>query len=138
MQTIKSLIIKYKELILYVVFGVLTTLVNLAVYWLLAHPLGINETVSTAIAWLASVAFAYVTNRRYVFESKKQGRDIIKEALSFMLGRVFTGILDTAIMYVFVQRLSWSDMPVKLASNVIVIILNFVISKLLVFKKTAK
>ena len=77
----KELLMKYKEIIMYLVFGVLTTVVNIVVYFLSAELLHINYLISNALAWFLSVLFAYITNRKYVFESSSQ--NILKEAVSF-------------------------------------------------------
>ena len=104
-----------KELIAYVFFGVLTTIVNFI-----------------TIAWFVSVLFAYITNRIWVFESKDD--NIIKEALLFYGGRIFSGAIDTALMYVFISILMTGDLFAKIVVQVVVTILNYVFSKFLVFK----
>ena len=120
-----------KELFLYVVFGTLTTLVNLVVYFILEH-LGVNYIISNIIAWFLSVLFAYVTNRIWVFESKSP--NILKEMVLFFGGRIFSGAVDTGLMYLFIDVLMISDLISKIVVQVIVIILNYVFSKLIVFK----
>ena len=131
-----ELIKKYKQFILYAVFGVLTTLVNVAVYWLLAHLCSLSTLPSTILAWLAAVAFAYITNRIWVFESKAETKkEILREVLSFFGCRLATGVLDWAWMLIFVDILHINDLLMKLVANIIVIILNFVASKLFIFKK---
>ena len=124
-----------RELVAYAVFGVLTTLVNIAAYWVLAHPLGIDVVVASAVAWFLSVLFAYVTNRRWVFGSSASGAaEVLRECVSFFAARIATGALDLAIMWLAVDVLTLPDLPVKVASNVLVIVLNFVASKLVVFR----
>lgn len=136
---IKSLYEKYKQLIPYTIFGVLTTVVNIFVYWLMAHPLGLSTLLSTIIAWIAGVVFAYVTNRKWVFHSNTCGAaQIIKELFSFFLCRLATGIIDWILMWLFVDKLYFDDMLIKTLSNVLVIILNYVASKLLIFRNTSK
>ena len=133
---LSELLLKYKSQLLYLFFGGCTTLVNVAVYGLCAHAANLSTTLSIAIAWAASVLFAYLTNRTWVFESQaRTAGGILREMGSFFLGRVATGVLDWAIMYVCVDRLGLPDMPVKLLSNVVVIVLNYVLSKLFVFAK---
>ena len=135
---IKKFCDKYSDMIPYLIFGVLTTLVNIAAYWLLAHPLGLPTVPSTVIAWVLAVLFAYVTNRKWVFHSEATTRrEIIKEGVSFYLCRLGTGVLDWLGMYVMVDVLHWNDLIVKIAVNIIVIILNYVASKLIVFRKKA-
>lgn len=136
MKRLIELFKKYKEVILYLIVGGLTTVINVVVYWIFAHPLSLNTTVSTAIAWLASVIFAFFANKLVVFESKSFEAEIfIKEFLSFFLSRLATGVLDVGIMYLSVDILHASDLIMKIVSNVIVIILNYVISKFFVFGK---
>ncbi|WP_296877831.1 GtrA family protein [uncultured Methanobrevibacter sp.] len=121
-----------KELFLYVVFGTLTTLVNLVVYFVLEH-LGVNYIISNIIAWFLSVLFAYVTNRIWVFESKSP--NILKEMVLFFGGRIFSGALDTALLYVFIDLLLINNTISKIAVEIIITILNYVLSKLIVFNE---
>ena len=135
-EKLKALYAKYRDLVPYVIFGVLTTAVNYVSYWLFAHPLGCGTVFSTAIAWVLSVLFAYVTNRRWVFHSEAKGaKEIGREFAAFLGARVGTGLLDMLLMYLCVDLLGWNDMVMKLASNVIVVILNYVLSKFFIFKK---
>ena len=90
---------------------------------------------STILAFIISVLFAYLTNRKWVFESKAKGKEILTELVKFFLCRFATGIFDFLCMYVLVDLLQFNDVIIKILSNVIVIILNFVASKLLVFNK---
>ena len=132
----KKLIVKYKHFILYAVFGVLTTVVNIAAYWLCTRVLGLPTVPSTVIAWFLAVFFAYITNRRLVFESEAQGkREILTECAKFFAMRIATGIFDIAFMYVTVDVLKWNDVAMKFVSNVIVIVLNYLASRLVVFRK---
>ena len=121
-----------KELFLYVVFGTLTTLVNIVVYFLLDYVLGVNYIISNIIAWFLSVLFAYVTNRIWVFESKSP--DILKEASLFFGGRLFSGILDTTLLYLFIAILAIADAPSKIIVEIIIVVVNYVLSKLVVFR----
>lgn len=136
MDDLKALYQKYKDIIPYGVFGVLTTLVNIAVYWLMAHPLQCPTMPSTITAWLAAVLFAYVTNRKWVFHSEARTRnEVIKEAVSFFACRLATGVVDWLCMFVFVDILHFHDVVMKAIANVAVIILNYIASKLVIFKK---
>ena len=121
---------------MYLVFGVLTTLVNIASYWLFAHQLTLDTLTSTILAWVLSVLFAFFTNKLIVFESKGNGlKRFLWEILTFFGARALTGVLDTAIMVVFVDILTLNDLGVKVASNIIVIILNYIVSKFVIFAK---
>ncbi|MBO5089426.1 MAG: GtrA family protein [Clostridia bacterium] len=124
---------KYKEQILYIIFGAATTLVNIIAYFLLSKlPLG--TAIATILAWLISVIFAFFTNRKYVFKASKSG--FLKQFFGFFSMRVLTGALDVFIMILFVDVLEFNDLFIKILSNILVIILNYVFSKLFVFKKT--
>lgn len=132
------MISKYKEIINYLIFGVLTTVVNLLTYYLLVLTiLNPNNNIELQIAniasWITSVTFAYITNKLYVFNSKNQ--KLIKEMLKFYSSRLTTLFLDMFLMYIFITKLNLNDKIIKLIVAIIIIILNYFISKLLVFKK---
>ncbi|MEE1335147.1 GtrA family protein [Methanobrevibacter sp.] len=121
-----------RELVLYVVFGAFTFFVNIIVYFFFENILGVNYIISNIIAWFFSVLFAYITNRIWVFESKSP--HILKEMSLFFGGRIFSGVVDTALMYLFIDVLTIGDTISKIVVQVIVIILNYIFSKLIVFK----
>ena len=124
------------EVFFYLVFGVLTTLVNIVSFAILTRLLSAGTVLSNVIAWFLSVLFAYVTNRRWVFQSKDG--NVIREAAAFFSGRIGTGVLDTVVMFITVDLLGWNDMVMKVISNVIVVILYYIISKFFVFKDGAE
>lgn len=131
----KNIYKKYKDVAAYLFFGVCTTLVNVLVYWLAAHIFFMKTVISSMIAWIAAVLFAYVTNRRWVFHSKANTvSEILAEVIKFLSVRLATGIVDWMCMYIFVDVLGLHDVFIKIISNVLVIILNFSASKLIVFK----
>ena len=121
-----------RELVLYVVFGTFTFLVNIVTYFLFQSVMGINYLVSNVLAWFFSVLFAYITNRTWVFESKSP--EILKEMSLFFGGRIFSGVMDTALMYLFIDVLVLGNTFSKIVVQIIVIVLNYVFSKLIVFK----
>lgn len=126
---------RFREIILYLIFGVLTTAVNIAVYFICSRAFHFQVISSNIIAWLLSVLFAYLTNRKFVFKSKAVCfSSVLKECMNFFLGRLSTGILDTVIMFVSVDWLAFNDVVMKVLSNIIVIVLNYLISKLVVFR----
>ncbi len=128
---------RYREIVLYLFFGVCSTIINIVAYYVCAHPLQLGTVVSTCLAWLIAVICAYTTNKLWVFESRLTERHAIwKEMFSFFTCRVLTGLLDLAIMYVCVDMLKLQDIVIKTASNVIVIVLNYLASKLFIFRKT--
>ena len=136
MEKIKELYNKYKEILMYLIFGVLTTVVNIVSYFLLARILHIDTVVSTVIALILSILFAYITNKIFVFESKTNtAQELLKEIISFFGCRAFTGILDVAFMYITVEVFNLNDMIMKIISNIVVIIVNYIFSKLIIFKK---
>lgn len=125
---------KYRELLLYGIFGVLTTLINIVVYSLCYERLGISNVASNVTAWILSVLFAFVTNKIWVFDSKSTELSVLlREAASFFGCRLATGLLDLAIMYVTVDVMAWNSMLMKCISNVIVIVVNYIASKLVIF-----
>lgn len=129
---------KYKEIITYLVFGVLTTAVSLATYYLCVYTFlnpsnPIELQIANIISWIFSVLFAYVTNRKYVFQSKN--KKILKELFSFVSSRILTLILDMGIMFLWVTVLNGNDKIAKLFVQVIVIIANYIFSKIIVFKE---
>lgn len=134
----KELFNKYKEIIMYLIFGVLTTIISLIVYYALTYTIlnpnnSIYLQIANILSWIAGVLFAYFTNRKYVFESKNENK--LKEFTSFIGTRVTTLILDMLIMGVGVSLLHGNDKILKLISQVLVIVGNYVLSKLIVFKK---
>lgn len=132
----KKLIEKYKSIIAYGIFGVLTTVINIACYEVLYSHVHISNVVSNIIAWVIAVAFAYVTNKIWVFESKSLApKVLLTEIWKFITCRLATGALDLAIMYVGVDLMHGPSMMLKIISNVIVILLNYVASKIIIFKK---
>ena len=125
-NTIKSLIIKYKELITYGIFGVATTVVNFVTFKLASMVLGEElYLLSNVIAWVTCVIFAYITNKLWVFESKRTGSKIIKECIIFFSCRMLTGIFDLLIMYYAVDVFEFDAYLWKLISNIAVIVLNY-------------
>lgn len=124
-----------KFLILYILFGVLTTLINWASYYFYYNIAHLSNILSNIIAWILAVLFAFITNKLWVFESKSfKVKTLIYELFTFLTSRILTGILDVVIMYVTVDIFTMNSTIWKLISNVIVIIINFVLSKLIIFK----
>ncbi len=144
-KKIKELYIKYKEIINYLIFGVLTTLVNLITKYILLFTVlnptnGFQLQIAIIVSWIVAVIFAYFTNRKFVFESKNQNK--LKEFMSFVVARIATLLLEMFIMWFFVTLLKLnSDLYViifTLVAQVAVVIGNYIFSKLFVFKKTDK
>ena len=136
-ELIKKLYVKYKTLVNYGVFGVLTTIVNYVSFWAFSDLIKLSTVPANILAWVVSCIFAYITNKIWVFESKeKSSTGIVREVVSFFASRLVTLGVETVIMWFFVDVMSYNKMIIKLIANVIVIVLNFVLSKLVVFRKT--
>lgn len=132
----KDLIKKHWDLITYLVFGVLTTVVNYLVYLPCYNWFGLGAAVSNAIAWVVAVAFAYLTNKPFVFRSHDWSMKVVLLELGkFLACRVGSGLLETGILLVTVDLMHWNGNVMKLITSVLVVLLNYVGSKLLVFNK---
>ena len=126
---------KYREVLLYLVFGGLTTLINIVAFYIL-RKLSIELQVSNVIAWILSVLFAFITNKLFVFESKnKSKKENVKEMTSFFGFRILSVLFDIGFMHLLVSILNIHEMISKILSNILVIILNYVFSKVFIFKK---
>lgn len=150
MKKIKELLIKYKELITYVIFGVLTTVVNFAAFWIIDRALGDRlYLISNAIAWVIAVAFAYVTNKIWVFDSKSWAPKLVfKEICEFVAARLFSFGIEEGGLYLFVTIMGFGkysftllgieitgQLIAKVILAVIVVILNYFFSKFIIFAK---
>ena len=125
---------KHKEVLLYLLFGGLTTLVSIASFALFIA-LGINELIANVPSWILAVLFAYVTNRTWVFSSEADTKGaVIREMASFFGGRLATLLVEEALLAVFITWLGLPEMWVKVAAQIVVIVLNYVVSKFFVFK----
>lgn len=135
-EKIRMLLVKYRDIISYLVFGVLTTVVNFLVYYPLTNLLGLDATFSNVIAWVVSVAFAFLTNKPFVFRSHDwSAKVVIPELYKFVGTRVGSGVLETVMIFLTVNVLRFDANIVKLVVSVLVVIINYVGSKLLVFRK---
>ena len=143
-KKIKQLYLKYKEIINYTIFGTLTAFVNLGIKYLLLFTIfdasnAFELQTTIVVSWIIAVIFAYVTNRKYVFKSKNT--NFIKEFIKFVSGRLLTLLIEMFVMWFFVTLLKLnSDLQVvifTIVAQILVIIGNYVFSKLFVFKKEA-
>ncbi len=136
MHNIKGLFAKYTSVIMYLLFGVLTTVVNFVVYYFCYNIMGVANVLATIFAWLIAVAFAFITNKIWVFGSKSfTAKVLVREISTFLGARIVTGVLDVLVMYFAVDLLNWNSTVWKLLSNVIVIVINYIASKFLIFKQ---
>lgn len=135
MEKLKQLIKKHWDILVYLFFGGLTSLVNILVYAPLYHWVGLSATFSNVIAWVASVAFAYLTNKPFVFKSYDwSAKTVLPELGKFVGCRVGSGLLETGILALTVDILAWNGLLMKILTSILVVVLNYVGSKLLVFR----
>lgn len=136
MTKIKELFQKYREVIMYLLFGGLSFFLNMGLFWLIVTKLGMNALIGNVICWIIVVMFQFITNRLWVFDGKTDSFGaFLKQMGAFYGGRLLTLAIEEGIIFIFITLMKLPDMPVKLAAQVIVIVLNYVISKLLVFRK---
>ena len=134
MKNIKKIL--NKETISYVIFGILTTIINLISYYFFSNIININYLISNIISWIISVSFAYVTNKLYVFNSKDKNKDsVIKEFIKFVNFRLTSGVIEMILLFLLVDMIRVNDIISKLVIGVIVVVLNFIFSKIFVFQK---
>lgn len=137
---IKELYYKYEEIISYLIFGGLTTVVSILTYFICADMVfqvknDLTVQISNVISWICAVIFAYITNSKYVFKSKVVGTKKIKEIFLFFASRLSVLILDMAFMFLFFSVLHINDLVSKIIVQIIVVLANYVLSKIIVFKK---
>ena len=136
MGKLKELVIKHFDILSYLFFGGLTTLVNYLVYLPCYNWLQISASVSNAIAWGFAVAFAFLTNKPFVFKSHDwSAKVVLPELIRFVGCRIGSGVLETAILFVAVDLMHWDGNVLKIITSILVVILNYFGSKLLVFTK---
>ena len=125
---------KYREVLLYLLFGGLTTIVNIAVFFILRQ-FNVAMQISNMIAWILSVLFAFITNKLFVFESKNNTViENLKECVSFFGFRVLSLFFDMGCMHILIEILDVNELVSKILANILVIILNYIFSKLFIFK----
>ena len=135
MNRIRALFIKHHDIIIYLIFGGLTTLVNFLVYFPLYNWVEMSGTLSNVIAWSVAVIFAFFTNKPFVFKSYDwSSKTVIPEFAKFISCRIGSGLMETAAIWLFVDLLMWNGNGVKIIVSILVVILNYIFSKWLVFK----
>ena len=141
-EKIKNLYKKYREIIQYLIFGVLSTLVNFGVFFLLKFTIGLTEengVILNTISNIVAIIFAYVTNRIFVFQSKAKGfKNVLIEVFSFFACRALTLVNDIFVFWLGFNVLGFPDVLVKFVGQVIIVVLNYILSKLIVFRKKGK
>lgn len=126
---------KNKEIISYIFFGGLTVFINIVAYWIFYNYLNLSLVLSNTLAWIVAVIFAFITNKLFVFNSKIATKaQFFKEISSFFMFRLLSYLIDMSMMFFMVTSLSISDMISKIIVNIVVIIFNYIASKLFIFK----
>ncbi len=129
----------HREGMRYLVFGVLSTIINIVVFAICERMLHLSTIISNVIAWIIAVLFAYITNKLYVFDSKTtKKQELAKEIISFFSARIFTLVIETIFLKIVIDKLGFNEILMKIISNVIVIVLNYVFSKIFIFKEEKK
>lgn len=132
----RKMIEKYREIISYGFWGVMTTAVNYVIYFACTKGAGIDYLISNVIAWTIAVLFAFLVNKVYVFRSMdRSAKTLLWEFGSFVSARVLSGVLETAMLFIFVEWMHFSDSVIKIVAGVLVIIINYFLSKLVIFRK---
>ncbi len=127
---------KHKEILLYLFFGGCTFIISIGSFTLLNVALGVNELIANIISWILAVLFAFFTNRTWVFQSETHTIvEFGKQFLSFISARVITLLIEETIIFVFITLMGFNSVGVKVMAQIVVIILNYVFSKLFVFRK---
>lgn len=135
-DTLRTLLQKHREIVSYIFWGVMTTAVNYAAYFLLRNVFLVPLVAGNAAAWAVSVLFAYFVNKLFVFRSKDWAwRVALRELWQMVASRIFSLGLETDILWLFVEKLLLNEFIVKLAANVLVVIVNYVLSKFIIFNK---
>lgn len=131
----KSLLLRYWDVLSYLIFGVLTTIVNYLIYLPAYNLLGFSAALSNAIAWVVAVTFAYLTNKPFVFKSHDwSSRTVIPELTKFVSCRLASGAAETLILLVSVDIMGWNGNIWKLVTQFLVLVMNYIGSKFLVFR----
>ena len=137
-QKIKALFVKYREIILYLIFGGLTTVVSFVVYYAILWA-GMHYLAAQVISWAAAVAFAFVVNKLFVFEDRDNTPGaLLRQIGQFVSVRIASGVLETALLWLLVDVIRISENIAKIPVAVLTVIINYIASKLLIFRKNGK
>ena len=137
-QKIKALLYKYREIILYLIFGGLTTVVSFVVYYAILWA-GMHYLAAQVISWAAAVAFAFVVNKLFVFEDRDNTPGaLLRQIGQFVSVRIASGVLETALLWLLVDVIRISENIAKIPVAVLTVIINYIASKLLIFRKNGK
>ncbi len=139
-QKIKKIYNKYEEILSYLFFGVLTTIVSFTTYLLfantfLAEKSDLDIQIANVLSWICAVTFAYITNRIFVFKSKVKGKKQAKEIVNFVIARLASLLIDMAMMYILYSLMHIDDTIAKIIVQFVVVVMNYIFSKVIIFKK---
>jgi putative flippase GtrA len=138
-DNLKKLINKYREMFLYLLFGGLTTLVSWGIYFLFTRFFGLNYQVSQWISWVTAVAFAFIVNKLYVFADRDLTKNgLFRQIWQFVSVRIASGFIEYLLMLLMIEIIKISDDISKILVSIITVIINYIASKLLIFKKSDK
>lgn len=133
---LKTLFQKYRQVVFYVIFGCVSTLVNIIAFWIINSLFGVNYKLANVLSWVIAVFCAYITNKIWVFESRgKTGKENVFEASKFFFFRLITLGVDMLCMYTFIEKLGILEIVSKIITNAIVVVANYLFSKLIIFRK---
>lgn len=139
MKSLNPLYKKYKEVWLYLFFGGCSFIISIGSYMIANVVIGINELIANVISWILAVLFAFFTNRVWVFRSiTKTSKDFCIQFISFIGGRLVTLAIEEAIIFIFITIMELNSVAVKIVAQIVVIILNYIISKFMVFRKKSE
>ena len=128
---------QHRMILRYLIFGGLTTIVSIASYYLFARVCHIEEVSSNVLSWVVAVLFAYITNKLFVFESKKSElKEVARELTTFFSMRLVSGVFDITMFALLVRVFTFNDMVVKVVLQVVIVVLNYIFSKKVIFKKS--
>ena len=128
---------KYKEGLLYLFFGGLTFFLAIAVYVILLRCFGVHELISNVVSWICGVTFSFFTTKKWVFRNNNWELGFItKQIAGFYAARLATLLLQEILLYIFITRMSWNDIGVKIVTEMINIILNYLVSKFIIFSRS--
>ena len=127
---------KYKEILLYLFFGGLTAVVSIGSYAYMDVVMGMNPLIANIISWILAVTFAYITNKIWVFQVEIHGtKELFQQIFSFYTGRLLTLGIEEAILLIFITKLGFNSIAVKVVAQVVVVVSNYIISKCFVFRE---
>lgn len=123
-----------REIILYLIFGFLTTVISILVFALFTEVIPLNELIANIISFIIAVLFAFLTNRRWVFKNNDK-QPFLLQGIKFYSARLITLLIEELIIFIFITLLTFNSLAVKTIAQIVIIVLNYILSKVFVFKK---